>query len=64
MKTYRIWNRATKQWWEGEANSAQEACEKAGWLIGNCWTRERTPFRLDPTSVSGHRGGGWKTIKG
>ena len=43
MKTYRIMNRITKQWWEGEAQSAQEACQKAGWMIGDCWVRIRTP---------------------
>jgi len=36
-------NRITKEWWYGEANSAQEACPTAGWLIGNCWVRVRTP---------------------
>lgn len=51
MKRYRIMNRITKEWWNGEANSAQEACEKAGWLIGNCWVRE--------FSQKGY--GGWKT---
>ena len=43
MKTYRIWNRVTREWWEGEAGSAQEACQKAGWMIGDCWVREKTP---------------------
>lgn len=38
-KVYRIMNRITKKWWEGKANSAQEACEKAGWPIGDCWVR-------------------------
>jgi len=42
MKTYRIMNQITKKWWEGEATSAQEACEKAGWLIGACFVRVRT----------------------
>lgn len=41
-KTYRIMNRITKEWWEGEAESAQEACEKAGWMIGDCWVRKYT----------------------
>ena len=39
MNVYRIMNRITKEWWEGEANSYQEACEKAGWRVGNCWVR-------------------------
>jgi hypothetical protein len=51
MKRYRVMNRITKEWWNGEASSAQEACEKAGWLIGNCWVRE--------SSQKGY--GGWKT---
>ncbi len=60
LKTYRIQNRVTKEWWNGEATSAQEACDKAGWPIGDCWIRERTPVVADPTAESGHRGGGWK----
>jgi len=43
MKRYRIMNRITKEWWEGAASSAQEACQKAGWVIGNCWVRVGTP---------------------
>ena len=62
MPTYRIMHRINKQWWEGDAESAQEACQKAGWLIGNCWVRERTPVRPDPSSDSGHVGGGWRNI--
>jgi len=47
---YRIMNRITREWWEGEANSAHEACQLAGWLIGDCWVRQYSP-----------RGaGGWK----
>lgn len=42
MKIYRIMNRITKAWWEGEANSAQEACEKAEWAIGDCYVRVKT----------------------
>ena len=48
---YRIMNRITKQWWDGEANSAQEACQLAGWLIGDCWVRQH----------SDKGAGGWKT---
>jgi len=48
---YRIFNRITKEWWQGEANSAQEACKRAGWMIGNCWIREYTDR------------GGWKNCK-
>ena len=42
MNRYRIMNRITKEWWEGEANSAHEACQKAGWMIGDCWVRVKT----------------------
>lgn len=62
MKRYRIRNRVTGEWWEGGAGSAQEACKKAGWLIGDCWVREWTPVVSDPVSESGHRGGGWANI--
>jgi len=61
-KRYRIRNRITGEWWEGEADSAQEACRLAGWLIGDCWVRQKTPVVLDPSSESGSRGGGWKKV--
>jgi hypothetical protein len=51
MKIYRIMNRATKEWREIKASSAQEACEKAGWMVGDCWVREYT------------QRGGWKETK-
>jgi len=38
-------SRITGQWWEGEANSAQEACGQAGWIIGDCWVRQYYPKR-------------------
>lgn len=59
---YRIMNRITGNWWEGEANSAQEACEMAGWLIGNCWVREFSPKRPDSHSESGFKYAGWKNV--
>lgn len=62
MPEYRILNRITREWWEGKADSAQEACFKAGWLIGDSWVRVRTPVVTDPTSDSGHRGGGLKNV--
>ena len=37
---YRIMNRITQNWWEGEANSAQEACQMAHWPISECWVRQ------------------------
>lgn len=42
-RLYDIMNRTTKQWRQVSASSAQEACNKAGWLIGNCYVR---PVRL------------------
>jgi hypothetical protein len=60
LKTYRIQNRITQRWWQGQAPSAQEACDRAGWPIGSCYIREYTPVVTDPTRQSGHRGGGWK----
>ena len=39
---YRIQNRITQEWFDTEAESAQEACAQAGWLIGDCWVREQT----------------------
>jgi len=62
MGTYRFYHRNKKVFEEVTADSAQEACEKAGWLIGDVWVRERTPVVSDPSSWSGHRGGGWKDI--
>ena len=50
MKTYRIQNRITKEWWEGQAASAQEGCEQAGWKIGNCWVRE-VPTEVNEANV-------------
>jgi len=40
-------------WWEGEAPSAQEACKKAGWMVGDCWVRQYSSRGL----------GGWKSPK-
>lgn len=51
MPRYRIMNRITKEWWEGEAPSAQAACKKAGWMVGDCWVRQYSPKGL----------GGWKS---
>ena len=40
MKTYRITNRITKEIVMVVANSAQEACQQLGWLIGDCYVEE------------------------
>ena len=53
MKRYRIMNRITKKWWEGDANSAEEACRRAGWQIWECWVREYSP----------KGSGGWKNSR-
>ena len=62
LKTYRIQNRVTEEWWQGEAPSAQEACELAGWLIGDCWVREFSPVRRDASHDSGYKYAGWKNV--
>ena len=43
LKTYKIQNQVTKEWWKGKAYSAPEACYAAGWQIGNCYIKVRTP---------------------
>ena len=53
MTRYRIMNRMTKEWWEGEARGPYEACTRAGWPIGDCWIREYSP----------KGSGGWKKSK-
>lgn len=50
MNKYRIFNRRTQEWWEGEAMSVTDACEKAGWMLWDCWVRLYTAR------------GGWKNI--
>jgi len=39
-KEYYIWNRITKELHVVIALSAQEACEKVGWMIGDCQVKE------------------------
>ena len=41
MSVYRIMNRVTNKWWQGEAESAHEACVTAGWPMEECWVREQ-----------------------
>ena len=53
MKRYRLMNRKTGEFRDIEANSAQEACQQAGWLIGDAWVREQT---------RGKYANGWKNI--
>ena len=64
-KVYRVQLRGKNpQWWEGAAASAEDACQKAGWKIEDCWVRVRTDSYRDPNSKSGSgwSGGGWKNI--
>ena len=61
-KEYRLFHRPTYNWWEGRAPSAQEACDKAGWPIGDCWVRMKTPTRDDPAGPGGIKYSGWKTV--
>jgi len=46
MPVYRVTNRITKETYEVEAPYAQNACEKVGWLIGDCHVQQlrETPF--------------------
>ena len=39
---YRLFHRVKREFRDIEAESAQEACEKVGWLIGDVWVRART----------------------
>lgn len=39
-RRYRITNRVTNQTYEASAFSADEACRKLGWLIGDCYVKE------------------------
>lgn len=60
MNRYRIMNRVTKEWWEGEASSAHSACQLAGWLVGDCWVRQFVPPHPDSSRPGGLHSGGWK----
>jgi len=60
MNRYRIMNLITKEWWDGSANSAHEACQQAGWLVGDCWVRQFIPPGPAPLRPSGRYCGGWK----
>ncbi|MBA7677804.1 hypothetical protein ES703_86068 [subsurface metagenome] len=42
MKEYRLYHRILKQFSDVAADSAQEACERARWLIGDVWVRVQT----------------------
>ena len=37
MPRYRVMNRVRKEIYEVEAPYAQMACEKLGWMVGNCF---------------------------
>lgn len=42
MRWYRLYHRQLKQFQDIYACSAQEACDKVGWLIGDVWVREQS----------------------
>ena len=42
MRIYRLFHRVLLEFRDVEAESAQEACEKVGWLIGDTWVREQS----------------------
>jgi len=59
MPRYRVRNRITGETYEVEAPFAQDACERVGWLIGNChvelqregpYTRPETPRTVSDLS--------------
>ncbi len=55
MKRYRLFHRVLEEFKDVEANSADEACQQAGWLIGDCWVREQT---------WGPHASGWRNVTG
>ena len=40
MAIYRITNRITKESGQAYAPSAQDACQRLGWMIGDCFVQE------------------------
>ena len=40
MEWYRLYNRRLKLDAVVETESAQEACQSQGWMIGDCWVME------------------------
>ena len=53
MERYRLFHRVKQEFQDVDAESAQEACQKAGWLIGDTWVREET---------RGQYANGWRNI--
>jgi len=53
MKRYRLFHRVLKEFRDIEAESAQEACQQVGWLIGDVWVREAS---------RGPHASGWRNI--
>jgi DNA-directed RNA polymerase subunit RPC12/RpoP len=41
---YEVTNRITRERQVVGAHSAQEACKKVGWMIGNCFVGEKIPY--------------------
>ncbi len=46
MPLYQVTNRITKDAYEVEAPFAQDACERLGWMIGDCHVKllKESPF--------------------
>ena len=46
MPSYRVTNRITKETYDVEAPFAQDACERLGWTIGDCYVEllRESPF--------------------
>lgn len=40
LTRYQITNRVTNQTYQASAFSADEACRKLGWVIGDCYIKE------------------------
>ncbi len=52
MPRYRVTNRVTREAYEVEAPFAQAACERLGWMIGDCHVKT---LREGPYSDVGQR---------
>jgi len=53
MKQYRLFHRVLEEYATVKAESAQEACQKVGWLIGDTWVRE---------AIQGRYTSGWRNV--
>ncbi len=62
LKVYRLYHRSLNRFADQPAEAAEEACRLQGWELADVWAREWTPCVKDPTTESGHSGGGWRNI--